>query len=124
MASREEDGFLSLQEPETTGHDSGTAESMAEEPNRGATKRPVAEALEERNGATAPKRTKKSTCTQKEPGSAAAAMANYQRHKQKDGNGQHGKNPQKDRPDAAGYSGPRELGTGRSDLPPSRMTGA
>ncbi|KAL8203332.1 UNVERIFIED_CONTAM: hypothetical protein K2H54_049027 [Gekko kuhli] len=113
MASREEDGFLSLQEPETMGRNSGTAESMAEEPNHGTAKRPAAEAPEERNGAAASKHAKKMRA-QKEPGSAASAMANYQRHKQKVGKGQIGKNPQKDCPDAVGYS--RAEGTGHGSL--------
>ncbi|KAL8221554.1 UNVERIFIED_CONTAM: hypothetical protein K2H54_069796, partial [Gekko kuhli] len=112
MASREEDGFLSLQEPETSGRNSGSAESRAEEPNHGA-KRPAAEAPEKRNGAAASKRAKK-TCVQKEPGSAASAMANHQRHKQKVGKGQVGKNLQTDRPDAIGYSGAE--GTGHGSL--------
>ncbi|KAL8182030.1 UNVERIFIED_CONTAM: hypothetical protein K2H54_040428, partial [Gekko kuhli] len=105
MASRDEDGFLSLQEPEASGHQhSGAAEATVEEPNHGVAKRPLAEAPEERNGAVAPKRAKKSTRALKEPGATAATVGERKGRKQKDGNGQYGKNPQKERPDATGYS--------------------
>ncbi|KAL8185313.1 UNVERIFIED_CONTAM: hypothetical protein K2H54_045713 [Gekko kuhli] len=101
-----------LTEPEASGHQhSGAAEATAEEPNRGVAKRPVAEAPEERNGAAAPKRTKKSTCTLKEPGATALTVGERKGRKQKDGNGQYGKNPQKNAPTLQATVGPRAPGT-------------
>ncbi|KAL8220867.1 UNVERIFIED_CONTAM: hypothetical protein K2H54_055794 [Gekko kuhli] len=97
MASREEDGFLSLQEPETTG---GTG---AAEEKRGTEKRPAAATSEGREGPTAAKRAKKARAP-KQAGLNAAAIAERKRRKFKDGNGQHGKNPHKESPDATGYS--------------------
>ncbi|KAL8185684.1 UNVERIFIED_CONTAM: hypothetical protein K2H54_057204, partial [Gekko kuhli] len=99
MASREEDGFLSLQEPGTAGgNDDGAAGPAAEE-KCGTEKWPVAA-----DGAAAAKRVKKA-CAPKQAGSNAAAIAEHKRRKFKDGNGRHGKNPHKESPDATGYSG-------------------
>ncbi|KAL8221680.1 UNVERIFIED_CONTAM: hypothetical protein K2H54_074335 [Gekko kuhli] len=103
MASREEDGFLSLQEPGTAGgNDDGAAGPAAEE-KRGMEKRPAAATLEERDGAAAAKRAKKA-CAPKQAGSNAVAIAERKRRKFKDGNGRYGKNLHKESPDATGYS--------------------
>ncbi|KAL8221010.1 UNVERIFIED_CONTAM: hypothetical protein K2H54_057442, partial [Gekko kuhli] len=105
MASKEDDGFLSLQDPEPTGH-------SADEPKSGAAKRPAPEAFSDRSSDAASKRAKKTARAIKASGTSKAAMSESTRHKQKVGNGLQGKNPQKDCPDAASYSGAQEIGHG------------
>ncbi|KAL8219268.1 UNVERIFIED_CONTAM: hypothetical protein K2H54_017067 [Gekko kuhli] len=102
MASREEDGFLSLHETEPAGQ---TVDSR----NRGAAKRTAAGSMDERSSGTNPKRAKTARAS-KEPGPAAVAiLENRRRNILSDGDGLQGPNPHPERPDAMSYSGTEEI---------------
>ncbi|KAL8203682.1 UNVERIFIED_CONTAM: hypothetical protein K2H54_059818 [Gekko kuhli] len=102
MASREEDGFLSLHETEPAGQ---TIDSR----DRGVAKRMAAGPADERSSGTNPKRAKTATRASKEPEPIAAAiLENRRRNVLSDGDGLQGPNPHPECPDAMSYSGMEE----------------
>ncbi|KAL8221635.1 UNVERIFIED_CONTAM: hypothetical protein K2H54_072311 [Gekko kuhli] len=103
MASREEDGFLSLHETETAGQAMDSRDC-------GAAKRAAAGSTDERSSGSNPKRAKTAARTAKEPGpTAAAILDNRHRNALSDGDGLQGPNPHTERPDAMSYSGTEEI---------------
>ncbi|KAL8183325.1 UNVERIFIED_CONTAM: hypothetical protein K2H54_036993 [Gekko kuhli] len=103
MASREEDGFLSLHETETAGQ-------ATDNRDRGAAKRAAAGSQDERSGGSKPKRAKTAARAAKEPGPTAAAILDDRRRNTiSDGDGLQGPNPHTERPDAMSYSGTEDI---------------
>ncbi|KAL8168930.1 UNVERIFIED_CONTAM: hypothetical protein K2H54_025268, partial [Gekko kuhli] len=103
MASREEDGFLSLHETETAGQ-------ATDNRDRGAAKRAAAGSQDERSGGSKPKRAKTAARAAKEPGPTAAAILDDRlRNTISDGDGLQGPNPHTERPDAMSYSGTEDI---------------